>query len=92
MSYAPSGQGPVLYLGHTPRVYFDMEDASEPGDPAREALGLAVWLTALEPQVDVDRMQAAIADDFPSDDPPNEGVESGDDALPSWDFRCPSVS
>ena len=42
ISYHPAGPGTgVAYLGYTPRVYFEDENASAPSDVEREAAGLA---------------------------------------------------
>lgn len=81
VAYAPSGPGSgVAYLGYSPRVYFETDEASEPTNPAREALGLATWVAALQPQVDIESKQAAIATFLAGDEAPNEEVDSDDDA------------
>ena len=81
VAYAPSGPGSgIAYLGYSPRVYFDMDEASAPTDPAREALGLATWIGAFQPAVEIDSKQATIAAFLASDEVPDEEVDSDDDA------------
>lgn len=42
--YRPTYDGSgVVYLGHTPRMYFEEEDASVRTDTTREAAALAAW-------------------------------------------------
>jgi hypothetical protein len=84
IKYTPAGPGTgAAYLGYTPLVYFDVEDASVPTDTAREALGLATWAAALgssNPDVDLGAKQAALATFLASDDVPIEDREIEDDA------------
>lgn len=48
VSYLPVGPGTgTAYLGHTPRVYFENEEASPPTDPLLEAAALATWWGAV---------------------------------------------
>jgi hypothetical protein len=81
VAYAPAEPGTgVAFVGYTPRVYFDIEDASEPTDPSREALGLATWTTTLDPNIDVASKRATIATFLASDEPPTEDRDLDDDA------------
>lgn len=63
LRYAPSGRGTgVAYLGCTPRIYFEAEEASEPTDPNLEANGLTDWwalrnIDATEAERDAKRLE-----------------------------------
>lgn len=72
--YAPCGSAAgVAYLGFTPRTYWEDDDASEPTDTAREALGLAHWWAARQPAGADEAAKAAelrplLAEDLPGDE------------------------
>lgn len=79
VAYAPAGPGTgVAYVGYTPRTYFEIEEGSEPGDPGREALGLATWMAsrgAALSEADLDAKRAAIARFLATDDGPSDNNE-----------------
>jgi hypothetical protein len=79
--YAPAGTGSgAAYLGLTPRVYIEDDDASPPSDAEREAEAIATWVSSTPLSVPGTREQlssvvrAFLAED---DDP-----EPADDAEP----------
>lgn len=82
--YAPAGPGSgVAYLGMTPRIYFDSDDASAPTDVDREARGLVAWWASLHADAsDADKQakQLEIAaflagDEDPSDEDPADDAD-----------------
>ncbi|MGK5679737.1 hypothetical protein [Actinoplanes sp. URMC 104] len=61
--YRPAGPGSgAAYLGFTPRVYFENQNASDPTDVAREAKGLASWWARFRSDGDVARIVAKEAE------------------------------
>ena len=79
VTYAPAGPGiGIAYLGFTPRVYFETDDASAPTDIEREARGLAAWWAALHSEAtDADQQAKQVeiaaflaADEEASDEEP----------------------
>ena len=69
ISYHPAGPGTgVAYLGYTPRVYFEDENASAPSDVEREAAGLAAWVAAYQGGGDETALQDLIAPFLASDE------------------------
>jgi hypothetical protein len=82
--YAPAGPGTgIAYLGYTPRIYFDSEDASAPTDVDREARGLAAWWTSVHAEATSADQQLKLveiagllaADEEPSDDEPTDDAD-----------------
>lgn len=67
--YAPSGEAAgEAFVGFTPRVYFDDENASRPTDPARESHGLAAWARAVVgSEVDASQVASFLASDDSDD-------------------------
>ncbi|ALG06158.1 hypothetical protein [Kibdelosporangium phytohabitans] len=82
ISYHPPGPGTgVAYIGVTPRVYFDDENASDPTDVAREAEGLAAWREELgvSPVTSDD-----LVDFLAEDDPEKWGDDEDEDEVESF--------
>ena len=78
IGYHPAGPGTgVAYLGFTPRVYFEDDNASAPTDVEREAAGLAAWVAAYQGGGDETALQDLIAPFLASDDD-SEGLEDDD--------------
>jgi hypothetical protein len=83
ISYHPAGPGTgVAYLGFTPRVYFEDENASAPTDIEREAAGLAAWVAAYQGGGDETALQDLITPFLASDDLEDE--EDPDDDQDAW--------
>jgi hypothetical protein len=83
ISYHPAGPGTgVAYLGFTPRVYFEDENASAPTDVEREAAGLAAWVAAYQGGGDERALQDLIVPFLASDD--EEDPEGEDDDQDAW--------
>ena len=84
VTYAPAGPGTgTAYLGFTPRIYFESEDASAPTDVDREARGLAAWWASLHPDATVADQHAKqleiaaflAADEEPPDEDPSDDAD-----------------
>jgi len=77
ISYHPAGPGTgVAYLGFTPRVYFEDENASAPTDVERESAGLAAWVATHQGGGDEAALQDLIVPFLASDD---DGDEEDDE-------------
>jgi hypothetical protein len=86
ISYHPAGPGTgVAYLGFTPRVYFEDENASAPTDVEREAAGLAAWVAAYQGGGDETALQDLITPFLASDDLEDEEDEDEGDSKGAWD-------
>jgi hypothetical protein len=84
--YDPAGPGTgVAYLGFTPRVYFEDENASAPTDVEREAAGLAAWVSARQGGGDETALQELITPFLASDDLDDEDKDEDDEADDAWD-------
>jgi len=87
ISYHPAGPGTgVAYLGFTPRVYFEDDNASAPTDVERESAGLAAWVATYQGGGDEAALQDLIVPFLASDD----GDDEEDDRDPdrggsAWD-------
>jgi len=86
VSYHPAGPGTgVAYLGFTPRVYFEDDNASAPTDVEREAAGLAAWVAAYQGGGDEAALQDLITPFLASDDDlEDEEDDDQDDAKDAW--------
>jgi hypothetical protein len=86
ISYHPAGPGTgVAYLGYTPRVYFEDENASSPTDVEREAAGLAAWVAAYQGGGDETALQDLIAPFLASDEDEDEDdVERDEEDDDAW--------
>src|SRR5262245_17745879 len=77
--YEPPGSGSgVAYFGYTPQAYFGNESASAPADVAREAAGLASWLTRLQGRTDEAALRELITP-FIADDTQEQLDEDDED-------------
>lgn len=78
--YAPAGPGTgEAFLGMTPRVYFEDDEASAPTDPSREASGLAAWASATgAAAVDAATMERFLAGDDDEEPDPDADVPDED--------------
>ncbi len=75
--YSPRGNGTgTAYLGFTPRTYWEDDEASDPTDTEREALGLAQWwATRQVASVDVPAKAAELRA-FLAEDLAGDGIEA----------------
>lgn len=101
VGYAPplGGTG-VAYLGVTPRIYFEDDNASAPTSADREAAGLASWWSAVHgvedgPRIDEvrERIRGFLAEDVEEDWDPDapDGADELDDGeifveVKTWRF------
>lgn len=84
VTYQPRYDGTgVAYLGHTPRMYFEDENAHPRTDTTVEATALITWSTnhGTAPQTKRAELLAYLAEDLDNFDTFDEDVE-GDDDLP----------
>ena len=86
ISYHPPGPGTgVAYLGFTPRVYFEDDNASAPTDVERESAGLAAWVVTYQGGGDEAALQDLIVPFLASDDGDDEDDQDPDRGGSAWD-------